>query len=310
MPPLVSIVIPNFNTARWLRPCVESALAQTWPEKEIIVVDDGSSDDSREILRSFGDAIRVLETPHRGAPATRNAGLATARGEWVQFLDADDYLEPPKIAAQVAKTDRAEADVLYSPVIVETWHGENAADRVIHPLDPESDLYERWFTMQLPQTGAALWRTDALRKIGGWNEAMPCVQDHELYLRALQAGLRFHATAGSHAVYRLWSEGTLCRKDPILAIEVRTRLARQLLGWLRETSRLTSRHKSTAGRICFEMARQIARYDRRRAAEYHRAQQADGLIEPAGPAAPAHYRFIYRTLGFAAAERVASLLRS
>lgn len=309
MKPLVSIVIPSFNAGRWLRPCVESALAQSWPEKEILVVDDGSTDGSLEVLRSFGDAIRMLERPHQGAPSARNAGLAAARGEWVQFLDADDYLEPPKIEAQLAESAGAEADVLYSPVIVETWRDEKAADRVIDPIDPESDLYERWFTMQLPQTGAALWRAETLRKMGGWNEAMPCVQDHELYLRALQAGLRFHATASSHAVYRLWSESTLCRKDPVLAIEVRTRLARQLLDWLRETGHLTSRHQATAGRICFGLARQIARFDRERAAEYHRARRAEGLIALAGPAAPAHYRLLYRILGFAAAERLASLLR-
>lgn len=309
MKPLVSIVIPCFNAARWLRPCIESALAQTWEEKEIFVVDDGSTDSSLAVARGFGDVIRVIETPHAGAPHARNAGLAAARGEWVQFLDADDYLEPPKLAAQFAEAS-ADAEVLYSPAIVETWRDDHAVERVVHPLDSGRDLYERWFTFQLPQTGAALWKTEAIRRIGGWNEAMPCGQDHELYLRALQAELRFHATASSHAVYRIWSEETLCRKDPRLVIEVRTKLVHQLIGWLRETNRATAHHERAAGRTCFEMARQLARYDLSRAVEYHAARRSEGFIALEGPAAPALYRLVYRTLGFAAAERLARLRRA
>lgn len=309
MKPLVSIIIPCFDAARWLRACVDSALAQTWTEKEIIVVDDGSTDNSPAILRGYGDAIRVIATPHAGAPHARNAGLAAAQGEWVQFLDADDYIEPPKIASQLAETP-AEADVLYSPAIVETWSDDRAVERVIHPLDPASDLYERWFTFQLPQTGAALWRADAIRRIGGWNEAMPCGQDHELYLRALQAELRFHATESSHAVYRIWSESTLCRKDPLLVIEVRTKLALQLVAWLRAAGRLTPRNHRAAGRACFEMARQLARHDLAKASDYHAARRTEGLIALDGPAAPPLYRLVYRTLGFAAAERIAMLRRT
>lgn len=309
MNPLVSIVIPCMNASRWLRPCVDSALAQTHHEKEIIVVDDGSTDESLSILRSYGDTIRVIASPHAGAPHARNTGLAAASGEWVQFLDADDYLEPPKIASQLAEA-RAEADVLYSPAIVETWRDDRAAGRVVHPLDPASDLYERWFTFQLPQTGAALWRATAIRRIGGWNEAMPCGQDHELYLRALQAELRFHATESSHAVYRIWSESTLCRKDPLLVIEVRTKLLLQLFAWLRDTGRLTSRNHRAAGRACFEMARQLVRYDLAKASDYHAARRSEGLIALDGPAAPPLYRLAYRTLGFATAERIAMLRRS
>ena len=308
MKPLVSIVIPCFNAAPWLRRCIDSALAQTRPEKEIFVADDGSTDESPGILRSFGDAIRVIACPHKGAPHARNAGLAAARGEWVQFLDADDYLEAPKIATQLAEATGS-ADVLYSPVIVETWRDDRPVERVIHPLEPESDLYERWLTLQLPQTGAALWRTDAIRKIGGWNETMPCGQDHELYFRALQAGLRFEPTVSSHAIYRIWSEGTLCRKDPLQVIDVRTTLVRQFIDWLRETGRLKPRHQRAAGRICFEMARQFARHDPDGAGNYHRARRAEGLITIEGPAAPLPYRIAYRTLGFAAAERLATLRR-
>src|SRR4051812_17375713 len=98
MTPLVTIAIPCFNAGLSIGAAVQSALDQSWPEKEIIVVDDGSLDDSLEVLERFGPAIQVIRGEHRGGNAARNLALAQAQGEWVQFLDADDYLEREKIA--------------------------------------------------------------------------------------------------------------------------------------------------------------------------------------------------------------------
>lgn len=99
---LVSILIPCWNAARWVRQAIESALAQTWVSKEIIVADDGSSDGSLEIVKSFGDKIRWETGPNRGGNAARNRLTGLAKGEWLQYLDADDYLLPDKIARQMA----------------------------------------------------------------------------------------------------------------------------------------------------------------------------------------------------------------
>src|SRR5438132_11851104 len=100
MTPLVTIGIPCYNSERWIGECVQSALQQTWPATEIIVVDDGSSDNSREILRGFGDSIQTVAAPHRGANHARNEILRRARDEWIQYLDADDFLLPEKISRQ------------------------------------------------------------------------------------------------------------------------------------------------------------------------------------------------------------------
>ena len=187
MSPLVTIGIPCYNSARWIKAAVESALAQTWPEKEIIVVDDGSTDGSREILGGFGDAIRVIFAEHRGSNPARNEVLRSAKGEWIQYLDADDYLLPEKIARQFSETDGGTGcDVIYSPV----WIDQNN-ERSASVLDTKLDVYTQWIAWELPQTGGCLWRKETLEKLNGWNEAMPCCQEHELYLRALKAGMRF-----------------------------------------------------------------------------------------------------------------------
>ena len=309
MTPLVTIAIPCYNNGQWLRQAIESALAQTWPALEVIVVDDGSTDDSREVARTFGDRIRTLTTGHLGAPHARNQALAQARGEWLQFLDADDYLEPEKIAQQFAETGGGEnADVIYSPVLIETVTGSSAI-RVLSGTDPSRDIHSQWIAWQIPQTGGALWRKSALEALGGWRAGQPCCQEHELYLRALCAGQRFVFAPTPHAVYRIWSEQTLCRRDPRLVIRERTRLIDTLQAWLTARSAWTEEHRRTAGRACFEMARTIAKFDLAEAATYHRERCACGLLRLDGPAAPAGYRLAHRLLGFTAAEKLAAFRR-
>ena len=102
MSPLVSILIPCYNAEPWLAQTLESALAQTWPHREIIVVNDGSTDLSLQIARQYEvRGIRVLDQPNRGASAARNAAFAACQGEWIEFLDADDLLAPDKIERQM-----------------------------------------------------------------------------------------------------------------------------------------------------------------------------------------------------------------
>ena len=308
MSPLVSIGIPCFNAEQWISGAIQSALDQSWPDKEVIVVDDGSTDGSLQRVEEFGDRVRLIRCQHRGGNHARNEILNNARGEWVQFLDADDYLEPGKIAQQLTEGTMGEnADVLYSP-----YWSERTGDRPERwrsDLHARNDLFTQWISWELPQTGAALWRKTALEQLGGWKEDQPCCQEHELYLRALKAGLRFVFTPTAHAVYRLWSEETVCRKDPGRTIHERTKLIDDARGWLNERGRWTPEHQQAAAQACFEMARTLARDDIARATRYFSERKAAGLMRPAGPAAPPAYRLAYHLLGFERAERLAARRR-
>ena len=304
MTPTVTIAIPCLNAAQWLGAAIESALAQTAPGCDVIVVDDGSTDHSVEIARGFGTRVQLIVGSLRGGNAARNSALHAARGEWIQFLDADDYLEPPKIAQQLAEAhDGADADVIYSPVWIEDGHRTRSA------LDPTHDIFAQWIAWELPQTGGALWRRSALLSLGGWKEDQLCCQEHELYARALKVGLRFVFSPTAHAVYRIWSESTVCRRDPRQLVRVKTQLIDELHSWLAGCGRWTREHQRLAGRACFEMARTLARHDAAEAAAYHRERRALRLVQLTGPAAPLRYRLIYHTLGFACAERLAASSR-
>ena len=306
----VTVGIPCYNAAQWIAQAIQSALDQRDVDAEVIVVDDGSSDDSAAIARNFGERVNVIAGGHQGANHARNLVLQNATGEWVQYLDADDCLEPAKVITQLREAhDGRDADVLFSPVWIETWRADSSS-RTVSESSPDADIFTQWIRWHIPQTGGCLWRREALVRAGGWKEGQPCCQEHELYLRALMAGLRFTFAPTPGAVYRIWSEETLCRKDPLLVIRVRTGLFDTLLKHLAGKNLLTETHRRELGRACFEMARTFAKHDLAGAAAYHAERKAKGFIHPAGPAAPLSYRMIYLLFGFTAAERVARWMRT
>jgi len=117
----VSLVIATFNHARFVGEALDSALAQTLRAVEVVVVDDGSTDDTPAVLARYDGRILVIRQPNRGLAAARNAGLAASRGTYVTFLDADDVLMPTKLAEQVAVLERAPAvGWTYCDVLIET----------------------------------------------------------------------------------------------------------------------------------------------------------------------------------------------
>lgn len=110
---LVSIIIPCFNAERWLREAIDSVLNQTYPTIEVIIIDDGSTDASLDITKQYGDRIIWETGPNRGGNHARNRGFALSKGNYIQYLDADDYLLPHKIERQVEFLEAVKADVVY-----------------------------------------------------------------------------------------------------------------------------------------------------------------------------------------------------
>jgi glycosyltransferase involved in cell wall biosynthesis len=137
--PTISVVIPCFNAAPFLADTLNSVLKQTYEPCEIIVIDDGSTDNSAEIARSFGPRVQVVQQTNQGESVARNRGLDLAKGSWIAFLDADDLWEPTKLAEQVAIIDP-------TLIGIGTWYykfGEN----VSYP-GPYGDPKEPYFRLK------------------------------------------------------------------------------------------------------------------------------------------------------------------
>ncbi len=199
----VSVVIPVFNNAATIGDAVASVLAQRLGpdtaglgpdavQLEIIVVNDGSTDASAEILRRFGGRIRVIDQPNRGPAAARNAGAASAQGEYLAFLDADDAWLPHKLAATVPILDRNPGVVLvFSDAIPVDASGAPVAQSYVTPdcarAPSMADMLDRWWPI-IPST--AVIRTATFKACGGFLEEFrsAAYEDPFLFLLAREHG--------------------------------------------------------------------------------------------------------------------------
>ncbi|MBX3437092.1 MAG: glycosyltransferase [Planctomycetaceae bacterium] len=219
--PSVSIIIPCFNAERFIGEAVESALGQAYAPLEVVVIDDGSTDGSINVLRSYGDRIRWETGPNRGACAARNRGIELAQGELIQFLDADDLLDSEKLSRQVPVLKRSAADLVFCNV-TETNLLSGTQTGLYRPRE-RSTFRQACFDKI--QTSAPLHRRDNLQAVGGFDEHLPCAQERDLHLRLACQGLEFEHLDESLVTHRRragsLSSDTLRVFDQHLAITMR-----------------------------------------------------------------------------------------
>lgn len=206
MSPTVSILIPCYNAGPWLAQTLESALAQTWPQKEIICVDDGSRDNSLEIARGFeARGVRVIAQANAGASAARNRALSEARGDYIQFLDADDLLAPDKIAVQLARiasTPRAVASGQWGAFSQGPADAAFNREPIWADYDPVSWLVCSWTGGGMIQPGAWLTPRAVVDAAGPWDEKLSLDDDGEYFSRVLLAASTVPFVNEARAYYR------------------------------------------------------------------------------------------------------------
>ena len=213
--PFVSILIPAFNAEQWIEDTLRSALAQTWKPKEIIVVDDGSTDKTVAIARQFeSDSLRVVTQPNQGAAAARNKAFSLSRGDYIQWLDADDLLSPDKIQKQLeAFGGRGSKRTLLSSAWGRFWYRHERAK--FSPTALWCDLLPKeWLLHKLDQnlymqTATWLVSRELTEKAGPWDTRLLSDDDQEYFCRVLLAsdGVRFVPEAKVY--YRVSGPGSL-----------------------------------------------------------------------------------------------------
>ena len=188
--PLVSIIIPCYNAASYVREAIASALQQTYLRREVIVVDDGSRDDSLKVIGSFGDQIRWETGPNRGGCVARNRGIELAQGEFIQFLDADDVLFSHKLAVQVPVSVAHSECIVYCDHIV--VREESNCEPEIRSASFDSNIDPVVFVLRHKtlQTSASLYRREWLTTIGGFRPGLRASQEFDLNLRLAGWGER------------------------------------------------------------------------------------------------------------------------
>ena len=177
----ISVVIPAYKAAQYLPRCLDSVSAQTLKPSEIIVVDDGSPDDSAKVARSLG--ARVVSRPNGGLSAARNTGIQNASGDWVALLDADDLWAPQKLESQAALI-RSNTVLVYTGISIFDDHGTRKISPAAAPSSTKRIL--RYANPITPSSVIA--RRDALMRDGGFREDIRACEDWEMWVRLQRVG--------------------------------------------------------------------------------------------------------------------------
>lgn len=210
--PSVSVVIPAFNAEETLRETLESVWAQSRPADEIIVVDDGSTDSTPDILAQLAPRVRSIRIPNSGLPAVaRNRGVEIATSDWIAFLDADDLWEPAKLESQLRAVQQ---DPTLSLVFTDRWNFGNdgrTTSRLSESVSlPAGDVFSELLTGNFVTTSSVLVKRDAFIAQQGFDEdpALRGCEDWDLWLRISAAGGLFGLCPKPLTSYRL-HDGTV-----------------------------------------------------------------------------------------------------
>jgi len=174
--PLVSVIIPCYNYAEYLGDAIESILVQTYPNVEIIVVNDGSTDNTSEVARKYG--VQLIEQENKGLSGARNSGIRNAKGEWISCLDADDKLHPDYLTRCLEEN----ADIISTGT-------QEFGERHNKGIPSQEPIYQE-FVLANRIHCASLYRKEVWEKTGGYDETIEGYEDWEYWLRAAKLGFK------------------------------------------------------------------------------------------------------------------------
>jgi GT2 family glycosyltransferase len=311
-PGLVSVVIPTYNREQILGRAIESALAQTYTDLQVVVADDGSSDQTRAVAKSYGARVTYVYQANAGVSAARNLGLRHARGEFIAFLDSDDEWSPWKIDAEVAAlrrhpragivwTDMKSVDEVgrliharhlrvmyraYAKVDIEnTLRQVDTLGELMTPGIPEDlaaaavregDLYGAILLGNLLHTSTVLFRRAWFEKTGGFDESSRTGEDYEFYIRLCSAGPVLFIDAPS-TLYRVGAGDQLTR--PSMMAEMARNNLRAVQKWVPSISRQSALPPQVLRR---RLAESFAWLGEAELEAGHRWQGAQGLSRSLG----------------------------
>lgn len=183
----VSVVIPSYNRAWILQEALESVLAQTYRDYELIVVDDGSTDDTQHLLLQYSGRIRAIRQANKGVSAARNAGIAAAAGDLIAFLDSDDAWLPAKLERQVVFFDTHPDALICQTEEIWVRNGRRVNPARKH-RKPSGMFFEKSLEMCMVSPSAVMMRRGLIERVGRFDEALPACEDYDMWLRV---GCRF-----------------------------------------------------------------------------------------------------------------------
>lgn len=314
--PLVSIIIPAFNSAATIGKTLESAVGQHWPNLEVIVVDDGSTDQTIEVVQRFGskNSIKVFSQKKQGACKARNFGFQQSKGDFIQYLDSDDFLSPDKISSQLQLIADDEGDVVLSSRLVRFFDDEKLPGPPSELMfleknwnDPVEWLIHEWGGKGMGQTSVWLTPRGLIEVAGPWDERLSINQDGEFFSRVLlnaksirfsERGLVYYRSGNRQSVSQSLSEKKV--SDLLLSYKLYERNVLQKENSSRVKHALASKYMSFIYSFCDSHPAQA-----REAWLHFRGLGIEKVPEAGGK----NFKILARLTGFENALRIRSLTR-
>ena len=259
---LVSVIIPCFNSARWIGEAIASCLQQTYAPIEIIVINDGSTDNSLEIIKAFGGAITWETGVNRGGDYARNRGFVLAQGDYIQYLDSDDYLLSDKIINQLSFLEHNQADIVYGDVRYQYHlprkepYQENAPFLGI--AGEHEDFLESLLNYGCLPPIAYLIKREAIANSPGWDESLSAGQDRDFFISLMISNphLKVKYQSGVGAIYRRYGNVTVSTRSKPLLVKSFCQVLAKAEASLEERDRLSSRYIKALATSYYRMSQE------------------------------------------------------
>ncbi|MVN92786.1 glycosyltransferase family 2 protein [Mucilaginibacter aquatilis] len=252
---MISVIIPCYNSAGFLHRAVDSVIAQTYGDWELILVNNNSKDDTQTVIekyvQQYPDKIIGVNELGPGSAAARNCGLALAKGEWLQFLDADDELKPNRFELLV------NIDVVHEDDIITTAYNyiEDGVVKNANALHQDEDVWLRLINSQLGRTSAVLWKKQAVVAAGGWDNDKTSSQEYNLIFKMLKNGARLTSfadrTVNIHATANSISR-SVDKTKRLKIVNNYIRLRENIRAYLKQIGELTKRRQEAIDSLIFD----------------------------------------------------------
>ena len=304
----ISIIIPCYNAAEYITRCLESVFSQTYAPLQVILVDDGSTDTTVDLIRStpvpVGIELKLIEQSNSGAAQARNAGLQHADGTYIQFLDADDELLPEKLHRQALLVNANNGPDL----VVASYRIISPTGVFVRDVIQKNEDRDAWSDVMqhgLGITSAILWKRSAVQDAGGWDATLGSSQEYDLLFRMIKnGGSIVHDPAVNTLVHK--------RNDSIS----HTNLARNWARFVELRGRMMDHVRSlNDGRdlqpywqVIFDSIRILYAHDPKAALSYHKTLLPSDFQPSVSPTSGRSYIVLHRLFGFRGAQRIRALI--
>jgi GT2 family glycosyltransferase len=300
----ISVIVPCFNARKWISATLDSVFDQQLPDLEVIVVDDGSTDGSGQLIAEAFPSVYLVHTTNGGASRARNIGTTLATGQFIQYLDADDLLAPGKLETQLQALADTDGDIAYGD-----W-------RELQPGTDESVVPGRLIARQIGDEpdialltdfwcppAAYLFRRTIVDRAGGWDQQQVQVEDVRFMLACALRGSNFVYCPGVMASYRVHTSDSLSTSDPATFTRGCLRNAITVEGWWGRHGGLTRTRSAALIQVYGHVARSSFGRDE---ATFEAAYTALQRLQPGyTPAHPWHLALASRVVGYKSAEALA-----